>query len=71
MKTAAFGLASGLTLVILTLVGVALLNMPKAEGAVAASRFGIARCPVVAVAQDQGYGLAKTAYRHFCSSTDE
>ena len=61
-KSAIFGLASGVAVVILTLIVVAVVNLPQASDAAASG--DSPRC--VEVAQDQGYGLVRPAKHESC-----
>ena len=67
-KSAVFGLASGLAVVILTLIVVAVVNLPQASGAVSATRSSEARCGLADVTQDQGYGISRTVKREVCEA---
>ena len=65
-RIAVLGLSSGIFLVIATLIGVALLNLPRsADAAVVGGP--LASCPLVEVSLDQGYGLTRTALRPVCT----
>ena len=67
MTKTVFGLASGVALIVVTLIVVALANVP--EGAISAERNpAAANCPLTQVAQDQGYGLTRTVARRVCPS---
>ena len=68
MTKTAFGLASGVALVVVTLIAVALANLPAAEGATSAEPNAAANCPLTQVAQDQGYGITRTVARRVCGS---
>ena len=67
MTKTAIGLMSGIALVLLTLIAVAVTNLPQAEGAVADHTVA-ENCPLKQVAQDQGYGIARTVTRPVCES---
>lgn len=60
-QKALYGLVSGVALVVATLIGVAVLNMPQAESASAPSP-----CQHGPALSDQGYGFASATGR--CSS---
>ena len=64
-KSAIFGLASGLAVVVLTLIVVAVVNLPQASDAAASG--GAARC--VEAVQDQGYGLVRPSAHEGCQAT--
>ena len=68
-KSAVFGLISGITVVILTLIVVALVNLPEAEGAGAQRIRRGSGCHGVPVAQDQGYEITRMVIRKVCEST--
>jgi hypothetical protein len=65
-KSAVFGLASGLAVVVLTLIVVALVNLPQSTDAAATMRSGNASC--AEAAQDLGYGLSRPAKHDACSA---
>ncbi len=65
-RIAVLGLSSGIFLVIATLIGVALLNLPRSAGAAVVDGSPVA-CPLVEVSLDQGYGLTQTALRPVCT----
>ena len=65
-KSAAVGLLSGLSVVVLTLIIVGIVNLPEAEGAVNAPLRGTTACHQVQVAQDQGYELTGKVQRDVC-----
>jgi hypothetical protein len=69
-KSAAFGLASGLAVVILTLIVVAVVNLPQASGA-SATRDAQVRCIPDGAVADQGYGIARTAHHEACRKVSE
>lgn len=64
-KSAAFGLASGLAVVVLTLIIVGVVNLPQASGA-SETREAQISCVPDAVALDQGYGIARKDHRDAC-----
>lgn len=66
-KSAIFGLASGLAVVVLTLIVVAVVNLPQASDAEASG--GTMRCREIA--QDQGYGLVRTTKPGACQAEAE
>jgi hypothetical protein len=68
MTKTAIGLFSGIAIIILTLVVVALTNLPEAEGAVAPESATTAQCSLKPVVQDQGYGIGRTVQRRVCDS---
>ena len=55
-KSAVFGLASGLAVVVLTLIVVAVVNLPQASDAAASGDTPLCH----EVVQDQGYGLVRS-----------
>jgi hypothetical protein len=65
-KSAVFGLASGLAVVVLTLIVVGLVNLPQASDAAATLQSKDARC--VEAVQDLGYGLARATKPDSCSA---
>lgn len=65
-KSAIFGLASGLAVVVLTLIVVAVVNLPQASDAAASG--DAPRCQEAV--QDQGYGLVRPVRREGCQSAD-
>ena len=69
-KSAVLGLISGLTVVVLTLIVVAVVNLPQAEGAVSSFRATGVRCAVSDVAQDQGYGVTRVVKQEVCTALD-
>ena len=64
-KSAIYGLASGLAVVVLTLIVVAVVNLPQASDAAASG--GTAQC--AEAVQDQGYGLVRPARHEGCQAT--
>ena len=68
MTKTAIGLFSGIAIIVLTLVVVALTNLPQAEGAVAPESATTAECALKPVVQDQGYGIGRTVQRRVCDS---
>ena len=66
-KSAVYGLISGLAVVVLTLIVVAVVNLPQAA-AVSAPRNPSVHCSLADVTQDQGYGLSRTVKRQVCSA---
>lgn len=66
-KSAVFGLASGLAVVILTLIVVAVVNLPQASGA-SASRDAEVRCVPDDSVMEQGYGIGRKAHHEACRS---
>ena len=69
MTKTAVGLFSGIVVSVLTLVVVALTNLPQAEGAVAPESATTAECALKPVVQEQGYGIGRTVQRRVCDST--
>ena len=65
---AILSLTSGVTIVVATLVGVALMNPPHAADA-AVIQGSLVQCPLAEVQIDQGYGLSSKALRPICGST--
>jgi preprotein translocase subunit SecG len=63
-KSAVFGLASGLAVVVLTLIVVALVNLPQSSDAAATFGSKAGRC--VEATQDPGYGLSRAARSESC-----
>lgn len=66
-KSAVLGLVSGLAVVVLTLIVVAVVNLPEASGAAPATRVKANRCGMADVAQDQGYGIVRTVNAPVCA----
>ncbi len=66
-KSAIFGLASGLAVVVLTLIVVAVVNLPQASDAEASG--GRSRC--ADIVQDQGYGLVRPVKHESCQATSD
>lgn len=67
-RSALVGLLSGVFLVVVTLIGVAMLNMPQAAGAAPSVRRGPPACTTGHKAAEQGYGIAPAAAT--CAATD-
>ncbi len=65
-KSAVYGLVSGLAVVVLTLIVVAVVNLPQASAV--SLRDGGAHCGVAEVVQDQGYGISRTIEKQVCST---
>lgn len=66
-RTAVLGLSSGILLIVSTLVGIALFNLPRhADAAVVAGT--LAPCPLAETQLDQGYGVTRTALRPVCAA---
>jgi hypothetical protein len=68
MTKTAIGLFSGIAVIVLTLIVVALTNLPEAEGAVPPESATTAQCALKPVVQDQGYGIGRTIQRRVCES---
>lgn len=66
-KSAVFGLASGVAVVVLTLIVVALVNLPQATDAAAT---GSVACRADAPA-DAGYGLTRPAKHDRCVTAQD
>ena len=64
---AILSLTSGVTVVVATLIGVALLNPPRAADA-AVIRGSLVQCPLAEVQIDQGYGVSSKALRPVCGN---
>ena len=60
-RSALVGLLSGVFLVIVTLIGVAMLNMPQAAGASPSLRREPPACATVHKGAEQGYGILPSA----------
>ena len=67
-KSGIVGLMSGLTVVVLTMIVVALVNLPEAEGASAAGSASKAECHAVQISQDQGYEITRKVVRDVCAA---
>lgn len=61
------GLTSGIAMVVATLVGVALVNPPRADAA-AVVQGALGPCPIAEVAVDSGYGVSTKALRPICAA---
>lgn len=68
-RAAILGLSSGFFFVIATLIGVGLLNLPRAADAAVVGG-SVAACPMAEVSLDQGYGVTQTALRPVCAGSD-
>ena len=66
-KKAVLSLTSGVTVVVATLIGVALLNPPRAADA-AVMQGSLVPCPLAEVQIDQGYGVSSKALRPICGN---
>ena len=64
---AILSLTSGVTVVVATLIGVALLNPPR-EADAAVIQGSLIQCPLAEVQIDQGYGVSSKALRPICGS---
>ncbi|MDX7950772.1 hypothetical protein P7D22_06215 [Lichenihabitans sp. Uapishka_5] len=62
-KSAIYGLASGLAVVVLTMIVVAVVNLPQASDAATSGT------TCTEMAQDQGYGLVRPARHEGCQAT--
>ena len=60
-RSALVGLLSGVFLVVVTLIGVAVLNMPQAAGASPSARRDSPPCATEHRTSEQGYGIAPAA----------
>lgn len=67
-RSALVGLLSGVFLVVVTLIGVAVLNMPQAAGASPSARRDSPGCAAEHRTAEQGYGIAPAAAG--CTATD-
>lgn len=67
-RSALVGLLSGVFLVVVTLIGVAVLNMPQAAGASPSKARDPAACATGHRAAEQGYGIAPATAS--CAATD-
>ena len=67
-KKAIVSLTSGVTVVVATLIGVALMNPPRAADA-AVIQGSLVQCPLAEVQIDQGYGVSSKALRPICASS--
>ena len=65
MNKAILGLSSGIAAVVATLIGVALVNPPKAADA-AVIHGTLVPCPLAEVSIDTGYGVSSKALRPVC-----
>ena len=63
---AILSLSSGVAAVVLTLVGVALMNPPRTADA-AVMHGSLVACPLAEVAIDSGYGVSSKALRPMCT----
>lgn len=63
-KSAVFGLASGLAVVVLTMIVVAVVNLPQASDAAASGDAPQCR----EIVQDQGYGLVRSVKHEGCQT---
>ena len=66
-KKAILSLTSGVTVVVATLIGVALMNPPRAADA-AVIHGSLVQCPLAEVQIDQGYGVSSKALRPVCAT---
>ena len=60
-------LASGIVLVLATMIGIALANEPQAADA-AVMHDALVPCPLAAISLDQGYGVSSKELRPVCST---
>lgn len=63
---AILGLSSGIAAVVATLIGVALVNPPRAADA-AVIHGSLVPCPLAEVSLDSGYGVSSKALRPVCA----
>ena len=63
---ALLGLSSGIAAVVATLIGVALVNPPRAADA-AVIHGSLVPCPLAEVSLDSGYGVSSKALRPVCA----
>ena len=66
-RKALLSLTSGVTVVVATLIGVALMNPPRAADA-AVIHGALVQCPLAEVQIDQGYGVSSKALRPVCAT---
>ena len=66
-RTAVFGVSSGIILIVATLVGIALMNVPESAGA-AVKGDALSACPPAEVSLDQGYGVNRVVQGQACSA---
>ena len=64
-RTAVLGVSSGIILIVATLVGIALLNVPESAGA-AVKGDSAGACPPAEVSLDQGYGVNRIVQGQAC-----